>query len=186
MPHERATLPDTSGIEFVVIRKTAIIVLGLAMSGTLVIWATSYHARLVYRRRVLEWSSVTWAHRGRAFFLVLCIPDDALHCSLGFTWDDIERSSPSVSLRCISIRGQLRLAFITFPLWVPTTVFVSCLAIAVIPEPLKRWRRRKRNCCVQCGYNLTGNVSGICPECGRPIDRVTGCEPQSPLLSALR
>ncbi len=20
-----------------------------------------------------------------------------------------------------------------------------------------------------CGYNLTGNVSGICPECGRPI-----------------
>ncbi len=24
--------------------------------------------------------------------------------------------------------------------------------------------------CVGCGYNLTGNVSGICPECGRPCD----------------
>jgi len=23
--------------------------------------------------------------------------------------------------------------------------------------------------CEKCGYNLTGNVSGICPECGRPI-----------------
>ena len=22
--------------------------------------------------------------------------------------------------------------------------------------------------CVACGYNLTGNVSGICPECGAP------------------
>ena len=24
--------------------------------------------------------------------------------------------------------------------------------------------------CRGCGYNLTGNVSGICPECGRPLD----------------
>lgn len=24
-------------------------------------------------------------------------------------------------------------------------------------------------CCVQCGYDLTGNVSGICPECGERI-----------------
>jgi len=25
------------------------------------------------------------------------------------------------------------------------------------------------NCCQQCGYGLTGNVSGICPECGTEI-----------------
>lgn len=33
------------------------------------------------------------------------------------------------------------------------------------------WRRRKypAHCCQQCGYDLTGNVSGICPECGTPI-----------------
>ncbi len=24
--------------------------------------------------------------------------------------------------------------------------------------------------CVTCGYNLTGNTSGVCPECGTPID----------------
>lgn len=24
--------------------------------------------------------------------------------------------------------------------------------------------------CRACSYNLTGNVSGICPECGRPLD----------------
>ena len=23
--------------------------------------------------------------------------------------------------------------------------------------------------CLDCGYNLTGNVSGICPECGTPV-----------------
>lgn len=25
---------------------------------------------------------------------------------------------------------------------------------------------KRRNHCGQCGYNLTGNVSGVCPECG--------------------
>ena len=23
--------------------------------------------------------------------------------------------------------------------------------------------------CAQCGYNLRGNVSGVCPECGGPV-----------------
>ena len=27
--------------------------------------------------------------------------------------------------------------------------------------------------CQNCGYNLTGNVSGVCPECGRPIEAET-------------
>jgi len=36
----------------------------------------------------------------------------------------------------------------------------------------KRFRARKRNSqnrCIACGYNLTANTSGICPECGRAI-----------------
>jgi hypothetical protein len=27
--------------------------------------------------------------------------------------------------------------------------------------------------CTRCGYDLTGNVSGICPECGVPIPEAT-------------
>jgi len=36
----------------------------------------------------------------------------------------------------------------------------------------RRWRRRFRlthGLCLTCGYNLTGNVSGRCPECGERI-----------------
>jgi hypothetical protein len=38
------------------------------------------------------------------------------------------------------------------------------------------WRikyRKYRECsiCSTCGYDLTGNVSGICPECGTPIPK---------------
>ncbi len=42
---------------------------------------------------------------------------------------------------------------------------------------LRSWRRRRllrlRGHCRSCGYNLTGNVSGICPECGTAIPRIT-------------
>ncbi|GJM24129.1 MAG: hypothetical protein DHS20C16_05440 [Phycisphaerae bacterium] len=30
--------------------------------------------------------------------------------------------------------------------------------------------RRRIGECVNCGYNLTGNVSGVCPECGATIE----------------
>ena len=33
---------------------------------------------------------------------------------------------------------------------------------------LGRVRARKGRNCKRCGYNLTGNLSGICPECGTP------------------
>ena len=33
----------------------------------------------------------------------------------------------------------------------------------------RQHRRLTRGLCVRCGYDLTGNVSGVCPECGRCI-----------------
>lgn len=30
-------------------------------------------------------------------------------------------------------------------------------------------RRPRVGCCSECDYDLTGNVSGICPECGTPL-----------------
>jgi hypothetical protein len=46
------------------------------------------------------------------------------------------------------------------------------VATAVLPAAwLLRSRSRRRRLaagrCVSCGYNLTGNVSGVCPECGK-------------------
>jgi hypothetical protein len=34
---------------------------------------------------------------------------------------------------------------------------------------LSRRRVRAAGCCSSCGYNLTGNVSGVCPECGTAV-----------------
>ena len=51
------------------------------------------------------------------------------------------------------------------PLWIP-------LVVVAIPTGLLWRRERKRprpGHCRSCGYNLTGNVSGVCPECGEKV-----------------
>lgn len=42
------------------------------------------------------------------------------------------------------------------------------LALWIIPWA-RGSSRRPRNGCTRCGYDLTGNVSGVCPECGTPV-----------------
>ena len=52
------------------------------------------------------------------------------------------------------------------PLWLPV------LAVGVGATVLHRQRNRLRvGSCQHCGYDLTGNVSGRCPECGAAIER---------------
>ena len=59
-----------------------------------------------------------------------------------------------------------RQVVLRFPLWVPLSALSTPPAIALIRGPVRRWRRRRKGCCVRCGYDLTGNVTGVCPECG--------------------
>ena len=50
---------------------------------------------------------------------------------------------------------------VVVPLWMP--LFVAAIATAFL------WRRDRRpppGHCQNCGYDLTGNITGLCPECG--------------------
>ncbi len=58
------------------------------------------------------------------------------------------------------------------PFWFAFSVFATYPAIALttsICGLLRRERRRKQCLCEHCGYNLTGNESGFCPECGKSL-----------------
>ncbi|MCH8853870.1 MAG: hypothetical protein IID41_14650 [Planctomycetes bacterium] len=48
------------------------------------------------------------------------------------------------------------------PLWLP-------LGFIALPTAYLFWRDRRppRGHCQKCGYDLQGNVSGVCPECGQ-------------------
>ena len=54
----------------------------------------------------------------------------------------------------------------TLGLYVPIALFAAYPLFALIRGPWRRWRRPREGYCTHCGYNLTGNVSGTCPECG--------------------
>ncbi|MEE8169228.1 MAG: hypothetical protein V3T70_01655 [Phycisphaerae bacterium] len=52
---------------------------------------------------------------------------------------------------------------IVLPLWIPLITFGIPTALMIIRD---RRRRIPPGHCRRCGYDLTGNVSGVCPECG--------------------
>ena len=50
--------------------------------------------------------------------------------------------------------------------WSLVLLFGCYPTLALIRDPLRRYRRRRRGLCIRCGYHLEGNVSGVCSECG--------------------
>jgi hypothetical protein len=70
---------------------------------------------------------------------------------------------------------NIRNAAFRIPLWAIFIVFAiyPTLTAAIIARAWYRHRHyRKQGHCKECGYNLTGNTSGICPECGERIGGV--------------
>jgi hypothetical protein len=53
------------------------------------------------------------------------------------------------------------------PAWLVAVVLASYPAWFVVRLKMEHKRKRNRHeVCIQCGYNLMGNVTGVCPECG--------------------
>ena len=63
----------------------------------------------------------------------------------------------------------------TLPLW-PVGGFIVLLCVMRLRRVARRLRWHHRGCCARCGYDLTGNVSGICSECGRVTPGQRGSE----------
>jgi len=49
-----------------------------------------------------------------------------------------------------------------------SAVYVLLAALFLAPFRIRRFLRLRRGLCPACGYDLAGNTSGVCPECGRP------------------
>jgi len=82
----------------------------------------------------------------------------------------IEYTSPHFGDTC-------RIDTVIVPLWIPI-LLLFVVTVAPICRLSARIRRHVRALrtptghCTECGYNLVGNESGICPECGDAIREV--------------
>jgi Flp pilus assembly protein TadB len=73
---------------------------------------------------------------------------------------------------CVTVAGLLAAAAARGE-YAGVAVVVGMIAAAGLPawywwrRPYRDARRAEKGLCVRCGYDLTGNVSGVCPECGK-------------------
>jgi hypothetical protein len=70
------------------------------------------------------------------------------------------------------------------PFWSFVAV-TSVLPLLFFHDARKRRRRRLSHRCERCGYNLTGNASGVCPECGDPVSHQAASSEDGGTLGAI-
>lgn len=82
------------------------------------------------------------------------------------SWRESFRSYASGSWPALESIGPRAWILVT-PLWIP-------FVLIGVPTALL-WRLDRRRAapgrCRKCNYDLTGNLSGRCPECGTPVER---------------
>jgi len=124
-------------------------------------WHSRYHG-LAKNRYVLEWSL-----SGGAIFVGAF--SERVVRQAGWPRPGFKLTGPHDWVWRPSLMDHLAsptwLVGAVVPLWIP---FVA----VSMPTALLWWRDRRRippGHCRKCGYDLTGNVSGVCPECGERI-----------------
>lgn len=54
--------------------------------------------------------------------------------------------------------------------WATSASTIGFVLFSLLPRKLISLESEDRDHCLYCGYWLRGNESGICPECGEPIE----------------
>ncbi len=116
------------------------------------------------------WSRLVYRNREPLRFAGLFLHtrlDPLPHVSSGFMPSEMRAMSADPTYREKVWRIQRGILYMWLPLWMPLVLFAAYPGYALVTHGSRRRRqRRKHGLCLECGYNLTGNVSGICPECG--------------------
>ncbi|RMF71302.1 MAG: hypothetical protein D6744_18140 [Planctomycetota bacterium] len=86
--------------------------------------------------------------------------------SLSEWWD--RAFLAAIALRCVLLSLQ---ALFSLPILRWFAAGAGVVVVVTFVGGMLTRRRRGASGCRSCGYDLTGNVSGACPECGAPAGR---------------
>ncbi|MCH8148524.1 MAG: hypothetical protein IH987_11105 [Planctomycetes bacterium] len=172
------------------IRKAIIVVLTLAAAGTSYLWADSYRGRVASNGRTFHGWCLDCKLSGDMGFHItvrvggICfsyrspvspsavegLRGFALTGNFGYFGYPYRPCMVNAEHQIIEPPGMRLVAHsVCLPLWLLMIAFAVYPTIAFIRGPVRRWRRHRKGLCIRCGYNLEGNVSGVCPECGSGI-----------------
>lgn len=90
--------------------------------------------------------------------------DPLLQFSQG-PWYIVDVSNP---LKWLTAPQSLSIYF-RFPIWLPAWIAIGFVACGRLDRWIKQLRLKPGHC-KACGYDLRGNESGICPECGEAVE----------------
>lgn len=142
----------------------------------IVLWYSSYVRYACVAYGIASSNHVVWSHRGHLILYV--ISQEPTEKGLSFT------TAPPSTKFTFDNGGEsflgLRFGTPNPPLnWfisLPDGVLVAALALSPFFH-FARWcrkvLRRRPGTCRACGYDLTANISGVCPECGTSIQPPT-------------
>ena len=146
------------------IRKAIIVVLTMLAVVVAVAWAASYVAPQVGGPVSDTGFQLWWLREG--LFYVYTIQNGHL---LSWNSSDHVLRLPGLQLEWIPAQRSGKYWRLYLYLWMPFVVFSIYPVITFMRGPLRRHRRRRKGLCGACGYDLTGNVTGVCSECGQSI-----------------
>jgi hypothetical protein len=98
-----------------------------------------------------------WAKEKTFSWSTHVVPDDML-------------ASGRKNLLGFSVSSSPEFFDITAPCWFPVLLTIVCPLVWIIRHRSKRSELKAAKC-AKCGSSLTGNTSGVCPECGTPVPK---------------
>jgi hypothetical protein len=131
-------------------------------------WRASYSTPLQRRYDVTVYKSLrVYLKDGVCGLRLLTMPTktaakSTFEASLAFNALPANRSLLLTSER----QGPYRVTWLVFPFWLTTAMLTIGGVVPLVRGPVVQGWRRWRGLCIDCGYDLTGNRSGRCPECG--------------------
>jgi hypothetical protein len=137
----------------------------LLFIGTAALWARSYWAEHKLVRFGRGYVCGGWSERGKVWLQAYQDRRNRVPW-----WMYNNDNAVSAELDAMGFKTHLGFALVPTRGLVAVPHWFLCMLFLILPTVWYRRRRLPRSGhCESCGYNLTGNISGICPECGRAI-----------------
>jgi len=144
----------------------------IALPFNFAMWHRSYKSPSMYRWDLTLYKSATLYQREGMFGLhILSMPTKVAgktDFETSLTWDALAGRSPGVIPFFFQsrLKGPYRNTWIVFPFWFPATVLSFFGALPILRGPVRRFIRKRRGLCLECGYDLRGAHGRRCSECG--------------------